>query len=330
MGFYSIGKLKNGESISDNLNPIIGEEICLTDFSVIKKPFEKEKIFGTNDFCMMNTSERSQNESFVIHSKSNKLIVIDGGNQSDAQSLAKEIHSFHCDDYVDGWYLTHFHSDHIGALTEILTNEKYSSISIGSLFFDFSYNSNLLSAEQLTNEKNELKKLSVFNEATAKQSQRIKTIVKPNRGDTFFYDDNLEVTVLNKANFANGANWVNNSSVCYKVSTNEFSVLFLGDLGSYGTSLLSDSFFKNEISTSDIVQLAHHGQCGCGDSFYKCLSSIKVALYCAPDYLFNGYDDPWCPGSSYLTMHTRKLMRSLGVVYSFWIKDQPIVWSAEE
>ena len=69
------------------------------------------------------------------------------------------------------------------------------------------------------------------------------------------------------------------------------------------------------------MQLGHHGQHGASDKFYKTLTSMEVALYCAPQWLFD-CDDGKGAGSrtDLLTLRTRELMRVLKVRKTYSLK----------
>jgi len=79
--------------------------------------------------CMYysDTGEEEQNQSYVIMTSGGKLIVIDGGYRiSDPEYLLAYLKKISGSDKpnVDAWFITHAHSDHIGAFRAIAA--KYS------------------------------------------------------------------------------------------------------------------------------------------------------------------------------------------------------------
>ena len=55
---------------------------------------------------------------FVLVTKQNNVIVIDGGRPEDMPLLKEYIGGRH----ISAWILTHAHGDHIGALTTLVNN----------------------------------------------------------------------------------------------------------------------------------------------------------------------------------------------------------------
>lgn len=70
----------------------------------------------------------------VMQSKDGTLVVIDGGWDSDSAHLLDVIRSK--GGHVSGWFITHPHSDHAGALIEILNNPD-SQITIDNVYYKF-------------------------------------------------------------------------------------------------------------------------------------------------------------------------------------------------
>ena len=60
--------------------------------------------------------------SYVIRTKNNKVIVVDGGETVDANCLLNYIMKYG-NGKIEYWYLTHPHSDHVGARCDLLERE---------------------------------------------------------------------------------------------------------------------------------------------------------------------------------------------------------------
>ncbi|MDE7397085.1 MAG: hypothetical protein K2M98_05095, partial [Muribaculum sp.] len=90
---------------------------------------------------------------------------------------------------------------------------------------------------------------------------------------------------------------------------------FLGDLGIEGCEKLYNRLKKEDkldLLNCDYVQIAHHGQSGCPEEFYK---SIKFdgCLWSTPTWVWNN-DCGNGPGTGHLkTAETRKWMDEIGI-----------------
>ena len=57
---------------------------------------------------------------YAIQTDTGKLIMIDGGNIGDAEEVEKYILDHGGE--VEAWFITHIHTDHVGAFTQIIQN----------------------------------------------------------------------------------------------------------------------------------------------------------------------------------------------------------------
>lgn len=103
---------------------------------------------------------------------------------------------------------------------------------------------------------------------------------------------------------------LNCSSVAYKIKTRGDDVLILGDMNYKRQQELIDEF--GDILPTPIVQMAHHGQQGVNEEFYK-LVGPEVCLWCTPRWLWEndpagkGYDS-----GPYKTIETRGWIEKIG------------------
>ena len=160
--------------------------------------------------------------------------------------------------------------------------------------------------------------MTALEEALANAGGRVKHTFTPEKNDVFAIDASLTIKVLNDAYFGNALNLGNDSSVVYKAETSGEDILFLGDLAEHGDVLIRDQYFYDECRSCGVVQMAHHGQAGVSDSFYRELDQIKICLYPGPRWVFDADSGGGINSEPTLkTMHTRDLMRELGVCYTF-------------
>ena len=76
---------------------------------------------NTAKLIQLSPQTKSQMMGYIIKTKNDKMIVIDGGIGGDAANLMKYIEKHN--NKVDYWFLTHNHNDHTNAFTEIINNE---------------------------------------------------------------------------------------------------------------------------------------------------------------------------------------------------------------
>ena len=259
---------------------------------------------------LQQASARRLGMGYLITSRSGELVMIDGGRFSkgelkgDAEQLERLLLAN--GGHVSDWFLTHYHSDHIGAVIELLNRDN--EIVIDNLYYDFSFDEDFL----VKHEGGERKNIPDLAQAI-KHSGKVQKIHSLKKGDRI-PKDGLCIKVLNDAYLSSPSNPSNDSSVILKVETEGENILFLGDMGYYGTTLLQDESFAKEIRDCMIVQMAHHGQEGCEEIFYRALEGMKICLYPAQEWLFDCNDNGKGLGSGiWESLITRGWMRELDV-----------------
>lgn len=277
-------------------------DIYLSDITVSDDVYETENMFGGVKMTIIEP-EKNQTEGFMLVTKNGKIIMIDGGDQYDKDNVVKLIRQHKNE--VDAWYISHYHCDHVFTLIRILEEED---IFIGNLYYDFDVTDEIL--EKYGDEDNYL--VARMKKAVEENRSKIGNIITPEKGNEFVTDE-VKVKILNNAMFRESANMPNDSSIVFKVETPGKKILFLGDLGTYGDVLLKDEYFCNEIRDCEVVQLGHHGQNGVSDKFYQSLPEMKVAIYCAPEWLFDCNAGKGIGSGSWLTLRTREIMRVLKI-----------------
>ena len=152
------------------------------------------------------------------------MIVVDGGRDVDAPHLIEVIQEL--GGHVDVWLLTHPHSDHVGAITEILNMDPM-PISIGKVYYSF-LNKEFLGQEQVSRRDSDLECYDRITEAIAKlpEAEKCGTLTKGQKISVA----GAESTVMNEP-FACTENSFNNSSVAYRVEMGGKRILFLCDIG---------------------------------------------------------------------------------------------------
>lgn len=266
------------------------------------------RVFNGGKLSLLSNQSASQMLSVILETGQGGIIVIDGGTKDDAAHLLETLRTK--GGHVKAWFITHPHSDHVGALTEILDNPE-SGITIDQLYFSF--------AGRDWYETNEQYRADMVEKAV-QSFQKLPTVQVHGdiaKGQVITIDD-VTVTVMNQP-YLFTHNSINNSSVAYRAVMDGKSILFLGDMGAEaGNQLLAD--YGAGGLKSDIVQMAHHGQYGVTKEVYAAIRP-QICLWPTPSWLWNN-DNGGGPGSgSWSTQETIQWMQELGAVSNYSIKD---------
>ncbi len=245
--------------------------------------------------CQMTNSSGSQMMGYVLITRKGNVMVIDGGTREDTPELRRILSL--CGNRVPLWFLTHPHYDHHSAFVEISDHP-------GPIQVDQVYRS-ALPDPFAENEPfhNDILTINRCIERTPFPVSELKD------GDWFVLDE-LRIDILGTANLDITVNAVNNSSCVLKVSDQDFSMLFLGDLGVEGGRRLLES--HGEMLSCDAVQMAHHGQNGVSREVYQRISPM-YAFWPTPQWLWDNTPDGALPGSGpWKTLEVRAWMKELG------------------
>ena len=236
--------------------------------------------------------------SYVMRTSKGKVIVMDGGFPQEELTLRGFIGAL--GNQVDAWFISHPHDDHFGALIEILKNPQHMRIKsiihsrLPETVLKAEPQSEKMAREFYTLLQN-LKDTQVFD------------LQQP--GDVFRYDD-MQVKVLGVANDFTG-NPYNNSSMIYRVWDRRKSILFLGDAGVECGQKALDGPFRSELDC-EYIQMAHHGQNGCDENFYKTVK-FRACLWPTPTWVWNNDQGKGFDTGILKTVEVRKWMEKLGI-----------------
>ena len=236
----------------------------------------------SNDFILyqLPIQGKSQMMSYAIKTQ-NHLIIIDGGTHNETAYLKNFIKQN--GGIVNMWITTHPHVDHAGALADILMNP--SNIKINAIYQSLPERSWILKFEPsglpfYDSYLNALNKSKVQN---SNIKLRQKLIV-----------DGVIIDFLSVKNSEITKNALNNSSLVFKVTSSRKTVLFLGDAGVEEGNKILETVPKTVLK-SKYVQMAHHGQRGVSEQFYKTVCP-EYCLWPTPKWLWENN-----PGTGYNT-----------------------------
>ena len=243
----------------------------------------------------------SQMMSYVLMTRGEQVIVIDGGMTGDAPYLRRFLEAR--GNHVHVWFISHPHPDHVDALTAILNDP-------GELRIDAIYGS-LPSEEWVAEYEPEpplhLESVRAFNRAL-RQSGRKAVELSPGQ---LMVIDGIHIEVLGVKNPEITSNALNNSSVVLRVSDAGKSVLFLGDLGVPGGRELLEGPFRDRLH-ADYVQMAHHGQAGVNEALYRVVRPT-YCLWPTPRWLWANDSGGGKGSGPWKTLDVRGWMEKLNV-----------------
>ena len=247
---------------------------------------------------------------YYIKTSTGKNIIIDGGNLQDSENLQKYINQN--GGKVDYWFITHYHTDHTGALVEVLNNTK---IPIERIIYH-EVDRNMV--EQ--NEPSRLGQYDLIHEAL--KNERIQgKIIDPTIGQFFQISSNINMKIINIYENDITENFGNNTSTVYKLKINDKSVLFLGDTGVESSQKLLNNY-KEDLK-SDYVQMAHHGQNGATLELYKEINPT-YCLWPTPAWLWDNNIGEGFNTGPFKTVETREWLKELNVKENYIEKDGDI------
>ena len=232
----------------------------------------------------------------VIVTREDNVIVIDGGRREDMPSLKECINGRH----ISAWILTHPHEDHISGLVHELETNGAADFDIGTVYCHFPPydeiidNHNMPDYDYYKCDLDEM--LPAWNKVFPKIKDRTHIVTQV---ESIIVDE-LKIDFIYTYHEGLNTNPVNDSSLVFKVTAPNKTVLFLGDLGAEGGDMLFRE--SRHLLKADIVQMAHHGHMNVGMEVYAEIMP-EACIWCAPDWLYNEAEIP-----EYLS-NTEKLKR---------------------
>lgn len=269
----------------------------------------QESYLGGAELRLLAPATSGQNMSSVIRTKGGSVIVIDGGGKEDADHLLETVQGM--GGRVSAWLITHPHSDHVGALTEIL-NRNPIPVEIENIYYSFLERDTYERGENMGRMADYDNLMAAFNNIAP---ERLHSSL--GKGQIIPVDDAV-IHVLNLP-YRSLYNTFNNSSIAYRIDVGGKRILFLGDMGwDAGQNLLSKCDSKE--LKADVVQMAHHGQDGVEEGVYRVIRP-EICLWPTPEWLWDNVKDGQAGAGPWKTLTVRQWMENLGVQRNLCVKD---------
>ena len=263
----------------------------------------------TIELTQLSDHSTRQMMGYILKTKNNKIIVIDGGTIDDTENLVEQINKH--GGKVDAWFLTHLHDDHLGAFSNIANDKQIQIEKIYCSFNEYSWY-----------EENE--------PARADFSKQILEILKQDNIKDKVEDvslnqniniDDIKIEILGIRNPEITENAGNEQSMVVKFDTGKTTFLVLGDTGVKSSEKLLNT--QKEKLKSDIVQMAHHGQSGATKELYEQINPT-ICMWPTPEWLWNNDSGEGKGSGPWKTLETRQWMEELKAKNNYVEKDGDI------
>jgi len=223
--------------------------------------------------------------SFVLVTDKDNCIIIDGGRPEDMPLLKQYVNGRH----ISAWILTHAHMDHISGFVDEFNRNNAADFDIETVYYHFPPYDELIDktdVEDITYFRTELNSmLPAFNQALPLFKEKTHIV---RQGETLDIDD-VHIDFLYTYHEGLTVNLMNDSSLVFKVTAPNKTVLFLGDLGPDGGDVLFRE--SRHLLKSDICQMAHHGHMNVSMEVYAEIMP-EACLWCCADWLYNEPEVP--------------------------------------
>ena len=272
-------------------------------------------IYNTNnkkeiEIIQLSPQSKSQMMGYIIKTKNNQIIAIDGGISADTQNFVKYINENNWK--VNYWFLTHAHNDHASVLVDVINNKN---VEIENIYASLN--------EKEWYYRNEPQRADFSNDLIDTLSRmEIKSKVKEPKLNETINIDGIKTENLGVRNPEITENPGNEQSMVIKFDTGNTSLLILGDIGENSSKKLLETQ-RNKLK-SDIVQMAHHGQAGATQELYKAINP-QICMWPTPDWLWNNDAGDGFNTGPWKTIETRNWMKQLNVKENYIAKDGDII-----
>lgn len=236
--------------------------------------------------------------SFVFLTDKGKVIVFDGGPYQENRYLRGFLAAL--GNEVEAWFISHPHDDHMGALTRILQDPQ--GIKIKKIYHS-RFSPELLSLEQPYGQY-----AQEFYDLLDNCDAEVIDLREPGLTD---HIDGFNFKILGVTNEEFHENPFNNSSTIIRVWDDNKSIVFLGDAGEECGDKVFNGPYRDDLDC-DYLQLAHHGQHGCTEEFYKAVK-FGSAIWCTALWIYNNDQGGGYNTGTLGSFDTRRWMDEIGI-----------------
>ena len=227
-------------------------------------------------------------DSYVIKMKNGHLLMIDGGMEMDTSYLLEYLETLVPEGekpIIEGWFVTHGHSDHIGPFTSFVKSpEDAKRLIVNGIYF--SEPNKVVGGGSTLIQNVEYASMSMKTEDGEKTP-----IYRPQTGQTYYFND-ITIEVLHtqeqlaKEDYENDN--FNDSSSWFLFTIDGQKFLDAGDASEGGISVIKRTY-NQEYFDLDMISVFHHGQ-NVYDSYVNYFD-YDVAIY--PTFVVGSQTANW-------------------------------------
>ncbi len=257
------------------------------NFSFTREAIRQQKIKKIDGAAFY--SLRSQevldwsSNSFILKTKSGKLVVMDGGRKQDLERLvlALEELSEGKKPVISAWFITHLHSDHHGAYVKFATDPEWKDrLEVEKMYCTL--------LPKSFYERVDMKSIEAYDALMNSKELIGAERVQLSVGDKIVVDEfDFDIIRVPFEEDMDNLN-MNDSSVVIRLNydNGKQKFMFLADAETYASNYLI-STYGDELK-SDVVQVGHHGV---GNVSKECYEKIGADVYIWPVCHRNWYGD---------------------------------------
>lgn len=216
----------------------------------------------TARFLKLTTrSDEKSGDSTILTSPDGKVMIIDAGNPSTYVDVDRALKALGIT-RIDYLVASHPHVDHIGSFAQLIRNYEVGAVYTSEVVYPTSHYKNYMAAIEETNTPH--------------------IILKD--GDSFMFGEHVLVEVLHPLpgveyydGYPNSSTqFINNLSVVMKLTFNESTFLFTGDLYTDGERNVVER--HGERLRADILKVPHHGDSTSSSKRFREAVQAKVGV----------------------------------------------------
>ena len=254
-----------------------------------------DRMRGHFSMTQISSVLNTHGNAYLFQTRGGKVVMVDGGFEAEAGHVRELL--WKAGNHVDLWFISHPHRDHMGAFDEIL---KYpQGISVDKVVYSRVPDA-FLDCEpgSADNARGYYRALDNFMDGT--------DFVNVHQAGQRFDMDGVGIMILSVADMGIPTKHYNEQTMIVRMWDDTKSVVFLGDAEEErGNRVLAQ---YKEYLDCDYLQMAHHGQSGCNEQFYKSIS-FRACLWPTPSWVW----EP-APENTWLkTRDTRRWMDEKGI-----------------